>query len=138
MSLLQMKLNRELPFGQVFQGTGEQDPKDTGVKFYQHGLYFLANGELAVSSPHNAAKMSLIESLGGLNPDEPAPNVQKEDRSPVNPEIVSKLADKSDDEIQGIAERMVDALNAQKVVFDYVPLAAERDKNIRFIAQYAS
>lgn len=137
MSLLQMKLNRELAFGQVFQGTGEQDPKDTGVKFYQHGLYFLANGDLAVNSPHNAKKIALVESLGVNPEEEPAP-VQEPDRVPVNPEILAKLSDKTDEEVQAIAEKMVAALVDQKVVFDYTPVLEARDENIRFIAQYAS
>lgn len=138
MSLLQMKLNRDLPFGQVFQGTGEPDARDTAVKFYQHGLYFLANGNLAVESPHNASKMALIESLGGINPEEAPKPIQEPDRTPVNPEIVNKLADKSDEEVHGIALKMVDALHAQNVPFDYTPALDNRDGNIRFIAQYAS
>lgn len=137
MSLLQMNLNRQLPFGQVFQGTGEQDPKDTGVKFYQHGLYFLANGDLAVNSPHNASKMALIESLGS-NPEEAPLEVQQPDRAPVNPEIVAKLGDKTDDEVQAIALKMVAALTEQGTVPAYEPTVDARDENIRFIAQYAS
>jgi hypothetical protein len=82
--------------------------------------------------------MAMIESLGGINPDEPPPNVQEPDRVPVNPEIVSKLADKSDEEVQSIAERMVAALREQSIAFDYVPEVGQRDKNIRFVAQYAS
>lgn len=137
MSLLQMRINEELPYGRVFQGDGTPDPKDAGVKFYQHGLYFLANGELAVKSPHNASKIELIESLGG-NPEEPALDTQEPHRQPVNPEIVAKLADKTDAEVQVIAMRMVAALQEQGETVDYVPVESERDDNVCFIAKYAS
>jgi hypothetical protein len=92
---------------------------------------------LAVNSPHNAKKMALIESLGG-NPEEAPPEVQAPDRSPVNPEIVAKLGDKTDEEVQAIAIKMVAALTEQGTIPDYQPTVDARDENIRFIAQYAS
>lgn len=137
MSLLQTTLNTDLPYGRVFQGSGDQDPNDKDVKFYQHGLYFKAGGELATDSPHNKAKIAMIESLG-QNPEEPALSMQEPDRAPVNPEIVAKLGDKTDEEVLAVAERLVGLLKAQKVVFDYEPKLDARDQNIRFIAQYAS
>jgi hypothetical protein len=136
MSLLQTKINQELPYGRVFQGSGEQDPYDRDVMFYQLGLYFKANGELAAKSPHNAAKIALIESLG-VNPDAPAPVMQKPDRAPVNPEIVAKLSELTDEEIQAVAERLVAALTERGDVVEYVPSEHERDDNISFIAAEA-
>lgn len=137
MSLLQMQLNKDLKYGQVFQGTGDQDPRDREVRYYQHGLYFRADGSLAKDSPLNAEKIKLIESLGG-NEAEPVAPVQVPDRAPVNPEVVAKLADKTDEEVQAIAERMVEALTVSNTEFDYEPVVTEREANIRFIAQYAS
>lgn len=138
MSLLQTSLNKELPYGRVFQGSGDQDPKDRDVKFYQHGLYFRANGELAVNSPHNAEKIAIIESLGGINPDEPPAQIQEPDRAPINPEIVAKMGNMSDEEVQTVAERMVAALAKQNTPTPYLPQIEKRDENIRFIAKYAS
>lgn len=136
MSLLQTKLNTELPIGRVFQGSGEQDPNDRDVKFYQHGLYFKANGDLAAQSPHNAQKIALIESLG-VNPEAPEPVVQQPDRAPVNPEIVAKLGERTDAEVMTIAERLVDALAKRGDTVEYVPAEHDRDDNVRFIASEA-
>jgi hypothetical protein len=136
MSLLQTKLNTELPIGRVFQGSGEQDPNDRDVKFYQHGLYFKANGELAAQSPHNANKIALIESLG-VNPEAPESVVQKPDRAPVNPEIVAKLGTRTDEEVQAVAELLVTALTERGDTVEYVPSEHDRDDNIRFIASEA-
>ena len=137
MSLLQEKLNTNLPYGRVFQGTGDQDPVDKGVKFYQHGLYFTASGDLAVDSPHNKAKIAMIESLGE-NTEEPKMEMQEPERAPVNPEIVAKLGDKTDEEIMVISERLLKALASSDAAVDYVPVLENRDENIRFIAKYTS
>jgi hypothetical protein len=137
MSLLQESLNTSLPYGRVFQGSGDQDPVDKDVRFYQHGLYFKADGSLAKDSPHNKQKIELINSLG-INPEEPVLDMQEPDRAPVNPEIVAKLGDKTDEEVLAIADRLVKALSDNGTVVDFVPAMDQRDKNIRFIAKYAS
>lgn len=138
MGMAQQKLNRELPYGPVFQGSGDPDPKDAGVKYYQHGLYFTANGDLAKDSVHNKARLELIEEMEGVNPSEPPAQMQAPDRAPINPEVVAKLGDKTDEEVFVYARNLTVALTKKKTAFDYEPSVEAREDNIRFIAQYTS
>lgn len=136
MSLLQKKLREDLPYGRVFQGDGVQDPKDVGVKFYQHGLYFDAKGDLAEDSPHNAEKIALFKKLGE-NPMEPKPEAQKKEKAIVNPEVIAQLAPMTDDEIYSIAVNLTKALAEKgKDYREYVPSVEARDDNIDFIAEF--
>lgn len=136
MSLLQKKLRSDLPYGKVFQGSGEQNPADRDVKFYQHGLYFDAKGDLAVDSPHNAAKIALFKKLGS-NPEEPEQQVQKEEKPVVNPEVIAALGSYDDDKIYQVAMNLVKVKTEQSEEYgEYVPSVDKREDNIDFIAQY--
>jgi hypothetical protein len=136
MALLQKKLREDLPYGRVFQGTGEQDRNDVGVRFYQHGLYFDAKGDLAIDSPHNAEKIALFKKLGE-NPMEKKEALQKDARPTVNPEIIAQLAPMDDDEIYAIAVNLTKVLVEKEKPFgEYVPSVDARDQNIEFIAEF--
>jgi hypothetical protein len=138
MSMLQIKLNRELPFGTTYHGSGVQSVEDAECRYYQHGLYFNAKDELLVNNPRNTAKISEINALMGRNKDEPVIAVVTPQREPVNPETVAFLEGLSDAEIYEMALRLL-TINAEKKIEDaYEPQESDRDENIRFIAKYAS
>lgn len=137
MGLLQEQLNRDLPHGRTFHGAGELSEADREVAFYQHGLYFKADGSLARDNPHNKKQIERIEALG-RNDAEPAPVLQEPDRQPVNPQVISELEGKSDEEVLGIAQQLVAVLEQQGIDNDYVPVLEDRDENIKFIAKYTS
>lgn len=137
MGLLQTQLNRNLPFGRIFHGSGEPSKADTEVAFYQHGLYFKPDGSLATDSPYNKEKIAMIEALG-RNTSEPEPVVQQPDRAPVNPQVVSELEAKNDEEVFDIATTLSEVLVKQGIKDDYEPSLQDRDGNVAYIAKYTS
>lgn len=134
--MLQQKLNRDEPYGPVFAGTGETSDVDKVCKFYQHGLYFDALGNLLEDHPYNAKKVGLIKKLG-MNPDKPAEEIITPAAVAANPETVAQLDAMSDAKLYDMAVKLV-AINAENGTDDdYEPLPEERDSNMRFIAKYA-
>lgn len=133
--MLQMKLNRDLPFGPVLAGTGEAAPEDKVCRFYQHGLYFDASGDLLADHPYNKKKVDLIKALG-TNDDEKVEPIGNAEREPANPETVAALDALSDDKLFQMAIKLV-AINVENgTQDDYEPQESERGDNIRFIAKY--
>ena len=134
--MLQMKLDRSLPFGPVFHGAGETNADDKECRFYQHGLYFGAKDELLIDHPYNKQKVDTIRKLGGINPDKPAEEVVTQPQVLANPEVVAALDAKTDAELFAMATKLV-SINAENGVLDeFEPQESDRDGNLRFIAKY--
>jgi hypothetical protein len=134
-----MQLNHDVAFSKVFAGSGEQAEIDKPVKFYQHGLYFGADGRLLVDHPYNADKIALLTRLG-LSSDEVPSQAEevKPMREPVNQQILDALADKDDEEIQLLADELVSALHEARTPTDFKPNKADRAAMVRFIAKHTS
>lgn len=134
--MLQMKLNHDEPFGPVFAGTGETSEIDKVCKFFQHGLYFDAKGNLLEDHPYNKQKVDLIKRLG-KNPDKPAEEITTPAMVQANPETIAQLEAMPDDKLFRMAMNLVDINAENGVVDEYEPKESERDGNMRFIAKYA-
>lgn len=138
MSNMQTELDRSRPVSRCFSGGGEVAEIDKPVGYFQHGLYFGHDGKLLVDHPYNAEKLALLAKLG-LNPDEREEKrleAQKEDRKPVNPEIVALLETKSDDDLAIMRTKLIDELEKRGEAVGDVP--TERDELVQFIAEHAS
>lgn len=138
MALLQKKLRFDLPYGNVYQGAGDIAPAERVLKYYQHGLYFDAKGDLLEDHPHNAEKIALLKAID-VDPDRAPALVQEPAQPTINPQVVEALADMSDEEVQGIAVNLTVKLAERGVDFgDFAPTVDDRDANVHFIAQYTS
>lgn len=132
---MQNELDQTLPFGRCFSGGGEVAEIDKPVGFHQHGLYFGHDGKLLVDHPYNVDKLAKLAKLG-LNPEATAPLAeQKEERKPVNPEVVAKLELRSDEELAATGAKLVEMMAGEGQV---VEAPTDRNGLIRFIADYAS
>lgn len=137
--MLQMTLNRELPFSRCFSGGGDVAEIDKPVGFHQHGLYFDHAGKLLVDHPYNAEKLALLKKLG-MNPDETKPEEPAEAlaaRKVLNPEVVKVLEGKTDAELAEARAKLVGALTEAGTAFE-APAEGDRDGLIRFIAEHLS
>lgn len=137
--MLQMTLNRDLPFSRCFSGGGDVAEIDKPVGFHQHGLYFGHDGHLLVDHPYNAEKLALLKKLG-MNPDEKQPEEPAAvlaERKVLNPEVVAVLEKKTDTELAEARDKLAGALRDGGTAFE-LPAEGDRDGLIRFIAEHLS